>query len=302
MHIKKMGFPVITASLLLLLSSCRMGSAHYMTRQQREQLEAAYDSLQNNYKALMAEYNLSQDTIPEGLRSIYAQMQQMHRQMDVNHRQMMSQDTGRHMMGGNGPMMQGEMGMQMQGHMTGEWYQQMMSMHQQMAAMHQRLGENKMAMMNRRLAGEFGKMMGMVPGLEKPIEIRPDTGKVSAAENGARLFTQNCSSCHGADAMGTTGIFPPLVNSEWVTGDKSIPIRIVLNGLSGSVNVNDQTYRGMMPAFEARLNESQLAAILNYLRSKSEGDLPEITRDDVIRTDKRYRDRTTPWTASELTQ
>lgn len=55
-----------------------------------------------------------------------------------------------------------------------------------------------------------------------------------------------------------------------------------------------------MPPFKARLSAAEIAAILNYLRSRSEGELPEITQNDVIRVVETYSKRTRLWSASEL--
>ena len=269
-----------------------------MNQEQRRQFETAYDSLRTNHEALMDRYETSPDSVPGELRSLYAQMQQMHQEMDVNHRQMMSMHMNRRMQGGD--MMSQGMSMQMQGHMTGEWYGQMMSMHQQMAALHDRFGQNRMAEMNRHLAEEFGQMRGMVPGLDEPSEIPFNEEGDPALLNGANLYSRNCASCHGGDAGGMAGVFPPLVGSEWVNGEKSVPIRILLHGLTGEIEVQGRTYNGTMPSFKARLSAAEMAAILNYLRSQSGQELPEITQQDVIRVGKAYAERTRSWEGSEL--
>ncbi len=79
-----------------------------------------------------------------------------------------------------------------------------------------------------------------------------------------------------------------------------MPVRILLNGLTGEIEVGGQTYQGVMPSFKARLSAAEIAAILNYLRSQSDGDLPDITQEEVVRIGKQYRDRTRAWQASEL--
>jgi len=289
---------VLFLLLTVFFSSCHMGRSNYMTDEQRRQIETAYDSLQNAYKTLMAEYEAAPDSVPANLQSLYAQMQQMHGQMEVNHRQMMSGRMGGHMQG-NG-MMDERMRMQMQGHMTGEWYQQMMGMHGQMAAMHQGMGQQSMAKMHRRLSSGFEKMRGIIPGLDEPTEVPFNEEGDPALLNGENLYGQNCASCHGSDATGIAGVFPPLVNSTWVTDDKSVPVRILLHGLSGEIKVDGQTYQGSMPSFKARLSAAEMAAILNYLRNQSNPDLPEITQKDVVGVAETYSKRTRPWNASEL--
>ncbi len=293
-------FFLITIGVFLFLSSCQMGRSNYMSQEQRKELEGAYDSLQTTYISLLAEFNSSTDTLPSQLIDLYSQMQNMHSEMDISHRQMISGNLGRHMQGNN--MMTEGMGMHMQGQMTGEWYSQMMGMHQQMAQMHQTIGQQSMAKMNNRLSEEYGNMRRMIPDLDQSIEVPFNTEGDPALLNGESLYSQNCASCHGGNAEGVSGIFPPLVNSKWVTGDKSIPIRIMLNGLQGEIGVQGQTYQGNMPSFKARLSAAEITSILNYLREQSQGGFSEITQDHVIRVSKNYSERTRPWTASELKQ
>lgn len=291
-------FLLIITALLLVISSCRMGQSQYMSEQQRQRLETAYDSLQNTYTSLMGSYESSGDAMPAEMQSMYAQMRQMHDQMDTNHRQIMSMRMGRHMQGNN--MMAEGMGMHMQGNMTGEWYSQMMSMHERMAAMHNRQGENRMAEMNRRLSEAYGEMWEMIPDSEEETDVPFNEEGDPSLLNGESLYAQNCAGCHGGNAAGAAGVFPPLVDSEWVTGDKSVPVRILLHGLNGEIEVNGQSYRGSMPSFKARLSAAEMAAILNFLRAQSAGDLPELSQEDIIEIAETYDRRTGPWSAEEL--
>lgn len=277
-----------------------MGRSDQMSDEQRQQLQVAYDSLQSNYKMLLENYKGVADTLPSELKSLYSQMQKMHRDMDVSHRQMMAGNMGRHMQGDN--MMAEGMGMHMQSHMTGEWYDQMLGMHNQMVRIHQRTGQQKMAQMNRRLSDEYSKMKKMIPGLDEPSEVPFNEKRDPALLNGERLYSQNCASCHGSDAGGISGAFPPLINSEWVTSKKSVPVRILLHGMEGEVNVQGQNYQGNMPSFKARLSAAEIAAILNYLREESQGNHANITQQDIIDIEKRYSNRTSPWQTDELNQ
>ncbi len=88
----------------------------------------------------------------------------------------------------------------------------------------------------------------------------------AAKADGASVFSQNCSSCHGAQGQGTPGAFPPLANNPTVTGDPAKVIDIVTNGLHGSIQVAGQTYNGMMPAWKGNLTNDQIAAVITYIR------------------------------------
>jgi ubiquinol-cytochrome c reductase cytochrome b subunit len=89
--------------------------------------------------------------------------------------------------------------------------------------------------------------------------------------DGSQVFSQNCSSCHGAQGQGTPGAFPPLAGNPVVTGDPSKVIGIVSNGLHGSISVAGQTYNGMMPAWKGNLSNDQIAAAITYIRGSLPG-------------------------------
>jgi ubiquinol-cytochrome c reductase cytochrome b subunit len=89
-------------------------------------------------------------------------------------------------------------------------------------------------------------------------------GATNAA--GAKVFSTNCASCHGAQGAGVPGAFPPLAGNPVVTGDAGKVIGIVLDGLHGSVSVNGQSYNGMMPAWKGTLSNKDVADVVTYIR------------------------------------
>ncbi|MDQ2680270.1 MAG: cytochrome b N-terminal domain-containing protein [Candidatus Eremiobacteraeota bacterium] len=93
-------------------------------------------------------------------------------------------------------------------------------------------------------------------------------GSVVTTSNsgGAKVFAQNCASCHGATGSGQSGAIPPLANNTFVTGDPHKVIDVVLNGLHGNVSVNGQNYNGMMPAWKGSLSNSDIASVVTYIR------------------------------------
>jgi len=83
---------------------------------------------------------------------------------------------------------------------------------------------------------------------------------------GAKVFSTNCASCHGAQGTGLPGTFPPLAGNAIVTGYANKVIGIVLNGLHGSISVNGQTYNGMMPPWKGTLSNKDVADVVTYIR------------------------------------
>jgi len=292
---------IVVSTVLILgismLYSCRMRRSYQMNEQQQREMQASFDSLQENFDRLVTMYKTSGDTLPQELRNLYARMQDMHRQMEGAYTEMMGMH-GRHMEGRGGMM--GDRERHIQGHMTGEWYQQMMAMHEQMADFHNRLGQDSLARMNRRLTDRFDHMRRMIPGIDETPEISRNGDTGSTGVSGEMLYSQNCASCHGENGEGFAAVFPPVTDSEWVTGEKEVAVRILLHGLTGSIEVDGREYRGTMPSFKVRLSDSEVAAILTYLRNQSEGDLSPVTANDVAEVRKEYRDRSQPWNAGEL--
>jgi len=62
------------------------------------------------------------------------------------------------------------------------------------------------------------------------------------------------------------GQFPPLVGSHWVTDDPETPLRLLLLGISGEIEVEGETYNGVMPG-QGHLNNEQLAVLANHIRT-----------------------------------
>ncbi|HVY32238.1 MAG TPA: copper-containing nitrite reductase [Polyangiaceae bacterium] len=82
---------------------------------------------------------------------------------------------------------------------------------------------------------------------------------------GQTLFAANCGACHQASGVGLPGSIPPLAGSDFfVKNDKQRVLSVVLNGLSGQVTVNGNTFNGAMPAWN-HLSNDELANILTYV-------------------------------------
>jgi ubiquinol-cytochrome c reductase cytochrome b subunit len=87
------------------------------------------------------------------------------------------------------------------------------------------------------------------------------------AQAGQKVFAQNCSSCHGASGQGTPSVAPPLAGNDMVTGDPTAVIQTVLNGKSGPITVNGQSFNGMMPPWKSTLSNNDIANVVTYIRS-----------------------------------
>ena len=86
-------------------------------------------------------------------------------------------------------------------------------------------------------------------------------------ELGDTIYTSNCSSCHQPNGEGIVGAFPPLAGHMpellQAEGGREYLINVLLYGLQGEINVEGQTYNGVMTAW-ASLGDEQIAAVLNH--------------------------------------
>ena len=124
---------------------------------------------------------------------------------------------------------------------------------------------------------------------------------------GAALFRSSCQSCHGPDGNGVKSLAPPLNQSEWVTGDKTKLVSIVLYGLTGPVSVNGKLYKapeinGDMPGIHANkeVSDEDIAQLLSYIRNSWTNKADAVTSLTVDAIRKRFKARQKAFTAAEL--
>ena len=101
-----------------------------------------------------------------------------------------------------------------------------------------------------------------------------------AIEKGKTVYGQYCVACHQVDGNGVAGAFPPLTKSEWIEGDKTRLIGLVLNGMQGPITVKGEEYNNVMPP-HGFLTDEDIAATLTYVRQAFGNDASEITTAEV---------------------
>jgi mono/diheme cytochrome c family protein len=112
-----------------------------------------------------------------------------------------------------------------------------------------------------------------------------------------------CVACHQGNGQGTPPLFPPLAGSEWVLQkDPARIIRIVLDGMTGPLQVKGQPYNNLMPPWRPTLNDEEIAEVLTFVRKTWGNDAPPVKPEQVAGIRKETGNRTTPWTAAELEQ
>ncbi|MFN5422127.1 MAG: c-type cytochrome, partial [bacterium] len=122
--------------------------------------------------------------------------------------------------------------------------------------------------------------------IKNPDPVRDDLGLSSHVSKGEQLYNTYCRGCHQANGLGDGNRYPPLVNAEWVIGDKQKLLRVLLKGLEGPINVLGKEYNNVMPRFDY-LKDEQLSEITTYVRKKFGNKKDSVTSADVAAFRKR---------------
>ncbi len=95
-----------------------------------------------------------------------------------------------------------------------------------------------------------------------PPKEEQATSSLGVSDAAAGLYVSNCASCHQLDGQGIKGKIPALADNGSVKaeGPQNV-IKVILGGLPAT-----DTY-GPMPSFAA-LDDAQIAAIANYVRTR----------------------------------
>jgi mono/diheme cytochrome c family protein len=127
----------------------------------------------------------------------------------------------------------------------------------------------------------------------------------ASIQRGAAHYATSCGTCHLPTGAGIPPINPPLVGSEYVTGDARRVIAIPLKGINGPLKVGATIFPGpMIPPglmFPAVINDDKnLADVLNYIRNSWGNKAEVITPEMVAKVRAEFAGRPAPWTEAEL--
>ncbi|RKD86488.1 c-type cytochrome [Mangrovibacterium diazotrophicum] len=100
-----------------------------------------------------------------------------------------------------------------------------------------------------------------------------------AEHPGKKVYTKYCKACHQTNGMGVASIFPPLSPNEFIK-DKQKMIDIVLHGMKGKIEVDGETYNGLMTP-HSHLTNQEIADVISYVRSNFGNELESVTAEEV---------------------
>jgi mono/diheme cytochrome c family protein len=108
------------------------------------------------------------------------------------------------------------------------------------------------------------KDSGAPAGAAKPAPVAASSNAMVA---GAAIYKDSCAACHKDNGMGETLLFPKLADSALVQSDDPTTLaHVVLTG-SRAVATAGAPTGPAMPAFDWRLSDAQVAAVLTYIRN-----------------------------------
>jgi mono/diheme cytochrome c family protein len=151
-------------------------------------------------------------------------------------------------------------------------------------------------------AGGFDKQVyAPFDSLEEVVAMNPKSAGDEVRLMGMDVFNKTCSACHQLTGLGKDGMAPPLVGSEWVLAPGPDRIeRIVLNGLTGTINVKGKDWNLTMVPWKDTYDDKHIAAVLTYIRSTWGNNATPVKPEQVAAARKEVHPG--PMTSPELQQ
>ena len=140
--------------------------------------------------------------------------------------------------------------------------------------------------------------------LRASIPVKADA---AVMELGAEVYRResHCATCHQPHGQGLPNLYPPIDGSLWATGSEERLVRLVLDGMHGTIEVKGKRYSSPplppMTGFRHLLNDQEIAAVLTYVRNSWTNRSKPITPSFVsrVRAVKREKDAVF-WAANDL--
>ncbi|MXV16346.1 c-type cytochrome [Hufsiella ginkgonis] len=110
---------------------------------------------------------------------------------------------------------------------------------------------------------------------KKPLPAKTG-GMAASIVRGKVVYTSVCLPCHMADGGGVMNLNPPLIKTEYVLGDKTRLVNILLKGFNERIEIEEQQYSNPMPAV-AHLSDTEIADVLTYVRNNFGNKAPAVS-------------------------
>lgn len=153
-----------------------------------------------------------------------------------------------------------------------------------------------------RLAGAAEKEVTAHPELAAPSHLSAVAKDQYLAGQKIYFRDGHCSTCHQPNGKGLDPAFPSLEKSPWVEGEPERLVKVGLYGLMGPLELNGKKYDGQVPMtpFGGLLNDSELAAVLTFVRNSFGNRAEPITADLVKKIRSKQPGRVNLLTVEEV--
>jgi mono/diheme cytochrome c family protein len=117
------------------------------------------------------------------------------------------------------------------------------------------------------------------PAIAEPTKL----DSKSLADHGGEIYAQRCADCHGKDGSGVPDVYPPLNGNASVLEPTGINATraVLLGGFAPVTASNPRPYS--MPPYAQQLNDSDVAAVVTYIRQAWSNHAPPVQERDVIK-------------------
>lgn len=100
-----------------------------------------------------------------------------------------------------------------------------------------------------------------------PNPPAPEKGaETTSSADGGALFKEQCVGCHQVTGKGDGKHFPPLAGNSDLFLAPDFPVKVLLHGMEGKIEVSGKKFNSVMPTFD-HLSDAQVAAIIHYVRN-----------------------------------
>jgi glucose/arabinose dehydrogenase/mono/diheme cytochrome c family protein len=125
--------------------------------------------------------------------------------------------------------------------------------------------------------------------IKNPDEFK-DNLETEIVKGGELIYRTYCAACHLNNGKGDGSRFPPLENSEYVSGDKARLINILLKGLKQKVTIRGRQYTSVMPS-HSFLSDNDMALVISYVRQNFNNNSSEILASEVKAERKKLKQK-----------
>ncbi|MFC5524920.1 c-type cytochrome [Rhodanobacter ginsengisoli] len=125
--------------------------------------------------------------------------------------------------------------------------------------------------------------LASLPPRAPVAEEKPPFNAKAIVQQGEKVYAQHCAACHRKDGGGVAGIYPPLDGNSSVTEPSGINATrmVLLGGFTPLTAANPRPYS--MPPFAQQLSDSEVSAVVSYIRRTWTNHAAVVRPEDVSR-------------------